>query len=549
MPIEMPRGLPFSVDTWTPSSQSKRHHFLTHAHRDHTHNLSIGPTNPIYCTNLTKNLLLLHHHHHHHHVERLVFVEIEVGERIIVDDPDGDFSVLAFDANHCPGAVMFLFEGDFGNILHTGDCRLTPECLQKLPPKYIPKKGRETNSCLDYVFLDCTFGRHSLKIPSKHSAIEQVINCIWKHPNAPVIYLACDLLGQEEILVEVSKTFGSKIYIDQMKHAGFFQALTLIAPNIITQDPASRFQLFEGFPKLYEKASIKLAEARLNIEPEPLFIRPSSQWYALEEQVQAERPKKLKYTEAQRDQFGVWHVCYSMHSSREELEWALQLLQPKWVVSTTPPCRAMDLDYVRKHCSLSKLSADACVWKLLDIDIERSTSPRTSAISAVLETRFDTPSECRELEVRDVSVNISEARLNLSPPSKKGSITLFGKARLGVQAFSILNEEKREVAVKVNPLPGATYEKEPLSSLREDEVAQLQPKESSECKEYETEKDDSTFMGSSKSYNSSLRRWYRSMNVPVPQPLPSLVSLASSCKRVKASSASGYTHSYCFDPQ
>ncbi|KAK1310297.1 hypothetical protein QJS10_CPA08g01002 [Acorus calamus] len=60
----MPRGLPFSVDTWTPSSQSKRHHFLTHAHRDHTHNLSIGPTNPIYCTNITKNLL--HHHHHHH---------------------------------------------------------------------------------------------------------------------------------------------------------------------------------------------------------------------------------------------------------------------------------------------------------------------------------------------------------------------------------------------------------------------------------------------------------------------------------------------------
>ncbi|KAK1310298.1 hypothetical protein QJS10_CPA08g01003 [Acorus calamus] len=161
-----------------------------------------------------------------------------------------------------------------------------------------------------------------------------------------------------------------------MKHAGFFQALTLIAPNIITQDPASRFQLFEGFPKLYERASIKLAEARLNIEPEPLFICPSSQWYALEEHAEAERPKKLKYTEAEQDQFGVWHVCYSMHSSREELEWALQLLQPKWVVSTTPPCRAMDLDYVRKHCSLSKLNADACVWKLLDIDIERPTSPR-----------------------------------------------------------------------------------------------------------------------------------------------------------------------------
>uniref|UniRef100_A0A453S2Q7 DNA repair metallo-beta-lactamase domain-containing protein n=1 Tax=Aegilops tauschii subsp. strangulata TaxID=200361 RepID=A0A453S2Q7_AEGTS len=35
MPIELPRGLPFAVDTWTPASALKRHRFLTHAHRDH----------------------------------------------------------------------------------------------------------------------------------------------------------------------------------------------------------------------------------------------------------------------------------------------------------------------------------------------------------------------------------------------------------------------------------------------------------------------------------------------------------------------------------
>nr|TKW08096.1 hypothetical protein SEVIR_6G006400v2 [Setaria viridis] len=34
MPIEMPRGLPFAVDTWTSASSLKRHRFLTHAHRD-----------------------------------------------------------------------------------------------------------------------------------------------------------------------------------------------------------------------------------------------------------------------------------------------------------------------------------------------------------------------------------------------------------------------------------------------------------------------------------------------------------------------------------
>ena len=69
---------------------------------------------------------------------------------------------------------MFLFEGNFGNILHTGDCRLTPECLQSLPDKYLGRKGRKPRCQLDYVFLDCTFGRFSGKIPSKHSAIRQV---------------------------------------------------------------------------------------------------------------------------------------------------------------------------------------------------------------------------------------------------------------------------------------------------------------------------------------------------------------------------------------
>lgn len=70
---------------------------------------------------------------------------------------------------------MFLFEGNFGTILHTGDCRLTPECLQNLPEKYVGKKGKVPRCQLNYLFLDCTFGKFSRKLPSKHSAIRQVI--------------------------------------------------------------------------------------------------------------------------------------------------------------------------------------------------------------------------------------------------------------------------------------------------------------------------------------------------------------------------------------
>ena len=61
MPIEMPKALPFSVDTWTSSSKRKRHHFLTHAHKDHSFGISSQCSFPIYSTLLTKTLVLQHY--------------------------------------------------------------------------------------------------------------------------------------------------------------------------------------------------------------------------------------------------------------------------------------------------------------------------------------------------------------------------------------------------------------------------------------------------------------------------------------------------------
>lgn len=84
---------------------------------------------------------------------------------------------------------MFLFEGNFGKILHTGDCRLTHDCLQKLPDKYLAKKGKEHQGCLDYVFLDCTFSRDLMKIPSKHMAIQQVKDGLMLHSIHFLYYL------------------------------------------------------------------------------------------------------------------------------------------------------------------------------------------------------------------------------------------------------------------------------------------------------------------------------------------------------------------------
>ncbi|XP_010680198.2 uncharacterized protein LOC104895399 isoform X1 [Beta vulgaris subsp. vulgaris] len=545
MPIEMPRGLPFSVDTWTPNSKFKRHHFLTHAHKDHCSNITSYFSFPIYSTLLTKSLILCY-------FPQLdeSFVEIEVGQSIIVDDPDGAFTVTAFDANHCPGAVMFLFEGLFGNILHTGDCRLTPECLQNLPEKYIARKGKEPSSQLDFVFLDCTFGKSLMDIPSKQSALQQVINCIWKHPDVPTVYLTCNMLGQEEVLVKVFQTFGSKIYVDKAKHPDFYQALGLIAPQIISEDPSSRFHLFEGFPKLYEKAKKKIAEARENMQPEPLIIRPSAQWYAREETELTVMERKIleRSNIPVKDQFGVWHVCYSMHSSRQELEWAMELLSPKWVVSTTPECRAMELEYVKKHCFNNRASDDR-FWKVLDITVKASLKAdvllkSTDGFSSAAVTTNTAASEELELQVPKALIN-QDQLLSLPLPSKKPPITLFGRARLGYETC-ILAEEIKSTRAEDSCIDVATEEVK-QNVLSSDDMQNIidRPNENKVVVEDADLESDmlrrdavvcksvpNSYVGSN-GFSDNLQRLYRSMHVPVPRPLPSLVKLMNSRKRAK----------------
>ena len=64
---------------------------------------------------------------------------------------------------------MFLFEGDFGNILHTRDYRLSSDYLVQLPLKLTVRKSSTSKDCLDCLYLDCTFGKESFNMPSKHA--------------------------------------------------------------------------------------------------------------------------------------------------------------------------------------------------------------------------------------------------------------------------------------------------------------------------------------------------------------------------------------------
>jgi DNA cross-link repair 1A protein len=587
---------------------------------------------------------------------------------------------------------MFLFEGPFGAVLHTGDCRLTPDCLTALTPPHLAR-GR-----IDYLFLDCTFARCALRFPTKEDSIRQVINCVWKHPSAPAVYLVCDMLGQEDVLIGVSRAFGSKIYVDRERNSDCHQTLAHVAPEILADADAAASTRFHviPFPRLSERATEILALARAAHQPEPLIIRPSSQWYAYydppppEEAAAASQRQQQKpvLTEAMRDEFGVWHVCLSMHSSQDELEQALGILKPKWVVSTTPPCMAVDLSYVRKHCSLSRFGPDDPLWKLLGISDGMSTvtgSPQAVLLTAEAVEKNNQlfsscVDECASDDGSQVVEDVAEAavvdfEIRVEPP-----VTLFGSARFGlpqhepelwnyeyesveingevqleandsaaepgfcsstkpievVELTEAATKEKNSVSesgICSNRKPvevveftetatkerNSVYDSELLKNTKSDDGVQVVDltedgrkeqnlsAETAHCKydkgngeaelgaqeqnlnvharlmevcrhkvtvegkdrmevtksisavhvtvsatkddtiitssgieknsdQYsERESDSSTVVGSSKGLNANLRRLYRSMNVPVPRPLPSLVQLMAASKRPRVS--------------
>ncbi|TVU13913.1 hypothetical protein EJB05_37349, partial [Eragrostis curvula] len=434
MPIEMPRGLPFSVDTWTPASSLKRHRFLTHAHRDHLAGIAGTAAAPcIYASSITVLITL----RYFPQLNRTAFVELEASmSPLLVSDLDGDITVTAFDANHYPGALMFLFEGAFGAMLHTGDCRLMTDCVHALPLLPHP-------SCrIDYIFLDCTFARCTLQFPTKHDShppgpAALPHHCIWKHPNAPAVYLVYDMLGQEDILFEVSRAFGSKIHVDKDKNPNCHYRLSHVAPEILIEDPVSRFHVM-SFHRLSDRATEILALARSRQEPEPLIIRLSSQWYVYYEVPEALVKRRPVLTEPMRDEFGVWHVCLSMHSSREELEQALGILWPRWVVSTTPPCIAMDLSYVKKHCCLSRLCPDDPLWKLIGVPdgmttVTVSPQPSVRTVEAIEESEAAAAYSVEEFESDDsVQVEVAEPTLVGFEIRVEQPLMLFGSARFGL---------------------------------------------------------------------------------------------------------------------
>ncbi|XP_019402347.1 PREDICTED: 5' exonuclease Apollo [Crocodylus porosus] len=194
---------PVAVDLWgRRRTRGARAFFLTHLHADHTAGLTRNWRRPLHCSPLTGRLLRLRLQ-----VDACWIRPLEVGQsHAVALDERGrrTMTVTPIDAHHCPGSVMFLFEGDFGVVLYTGDFRYTPAMLKE--PVLMNQKQ------IDVLYLDNTNCDPALVLPSREQATEQIKELIKAHPKYQV-KIGIYTLGKESLLTELSLKFNTWIVV------------------------------------------------------------------------------------------------------------------------------------------------------------------------------------------------------------------------------------------------------------------------------------------------------------------------------------------------
>ncbi|KAL1195083.1 DNA cross-link repair protein SNM1 [Cardamine amara subsp. amara] len=194
-------GTPFRVDAFKYLTRDCCHWFLTHFHLDHYQGLTKSFSHgKIYCSLVTAKLVNMK--------IGIPWEKLEVlhlGQKVNIAGID----VTCFDANHCPGSLMLLFEPANGKaVLHTGDFRYCEEMSNRL-------MGSQISSLI----LDTTYCNPQYDFPKQEAVIQFVVEAIQAEAFNPktLFLIGSYTIGKERLFLEVARVLREKIYINPSK--------------------------------------------------------------------------------------------------------------------------------------------------------------------------------------------------------------------------------------------------------------------------------------------------------------------------------------------
>ncbi|PPQ91676.1 hypothetical protein CVT25_012889 [Psilocybe cyanescens] len=428
----MPTGTPYNsfippykirVDDFGSVSNAEETpllHLLTHTHSDHINGLSAKSFGfNVVCSYDAKEMLLKHEVYAERELQTLelraekkrTYSHLKIDPMV---HPDGQYyngsrdllrplplntptqfeldanesvTITLLDANHCPGAVMFLVEGERGAVLHTGDFRAEPWFLESitrnpilqpyLSPTLSSLEGHGGNNAapsvlsriLEVIYLDTASVMSILNVPTKACATAGLIDLMKLVPSSTYFFINSWTWGYEDVLKAIAREFQTKIHVDRYKHNIYQHISDSFLRLLTTLDEAStRFHACERFHRCrFVEADDDDAFHRKTISKEGkhvVYINPVN----MDAEKWAAYCKKTKDLLLSGGKVNNLLVPLSRHSPLPELQAFVKLFRPKKVVPNTLDPRLLNLDWACidsmfsscVHPSAQKEVADAC---------------------------------------------------------------------------------------------------------------------------------------------------------------------------------------------
>ncbi|KAI1472720.1 Metallo-hydrolase/oxidoreductase [Daldinia caldariorum] len=140
-------------------------------------------------------------------------------------DPNQVIQVTLLDANHCPGAVMFLIEGNGKAVLYTGDIRSEAWWVNSIARSPVMVEYSMGLKTLDRIYLDTSIV-DDFPLQTKAEGLGELLRKVARYPKDTIFHVQAWTYGYEEVWVALSKALGSKIHVDKYK-MGIYKSLAI----------------------------------------------------------------------------------------------------------------------------------------------------------------------------------------------------------------------------------------------------------------------------------------------------------------------------------
>ena len=201
------------------SSALPQTHFLSHFHSDHYGGITKAWNNgKLYCSLPTAKLV-----ESQLGVDKNYLHPLPMETPVVIDCYDKLVTVKLLDANHCPGAVMFLFNIGSKTVLHVGDMRWDRAVM--ISNSLLKELASGHASRIDELYLDTTYCEEKYaSMPTQKEAISAAVKMagaeiedLSRNACPPLLLFGSYTIGKERIYLSVARELKSKVFVTPKK--------------------------------------------------------------------------------------------------------------------------------------------------------------------------------------------------------------------------------------------------------------------------------------------------------------------------------------------